>query len=112
MRLALIAGMAALVALPAHARQDAAVGDENISLILPVVEGARAAPDCGNLYGLAGRALCITAPLTEISGLAEPYVADLTQTGWRTAGGGPNHVLFERDAIERRLRRPGDDHLL
>ncbi|MBA3999850.1 hypothetical protein [Brevundimonas sp.] len=96
MRLALIASMAALVALPAQARQDAAVGDENISLILPVVESARAAPDCGGLYGLAGRAQCMTAPLTEIGGLAELYVGALTQTGWRTAGGGPNQVLFER----------------
>ncbi|MFT4955130.1 MAG: hypothetical protein ACI8U3_001512 [Brevundimonas sp.] len=96
MRIALTAAMTVLIALPAHARQDASSGQDNISLVLPVVEGARAAPDCGGLYGLAGRAQCMTAPLSEIGDIAEVYIGALGQTGWSGAGGRPNQVLFQR----------------
>jgi hypothetical protein len=56
----MMAAAAALLAVPAMAQDGAA---EN--LVLP---GATLAPDCGNLYGLAGRAFCVSAPLVGIGG--------------------------------------------
>ncbi len=89
MKIVMMAAAAMLLAAPAMA-QDAA-SPEN--LVLP---GATLAPDCGNLYGLAGRAFCVSAPLAGIAALADAYVADLQSKGWIPAGGEDNRVVFVR----------------
>ena len=88
MKIVMMAAAAALLAAPAMAQDGSA---EN--LVLP---GATPAPDCGNLYGLAGRAFCVSAPLAGISALAEAYIADLQTKGWLPAGGEDNRVVFVR----------------
>ena len=88
MKIVMMAAAAALLAVPAMAQDGAA---EN--LVLP---GATLAPDCGNLYGLAGRAFCVSAPLAGIGALAETYIADLESKGWIPAGGEDNRVVFVR----------------
>ena len=90
MKIVMMAAAAALLAAPAVA-QDPAVTSE--ALVLP---GATLAPDCGNLYGLAGRAFCVSSPLAGIGTLAEAYIADLATRGWITAGGDDNRVVFVR----------------
>ena len=88
MKLILLAAASALVAAPAMAQ--ASLPE------IPILAGAAAAPDCGNLYGLAGRAFCISAPLAGIGGLADAYIADLGERGWIAAGGEENRVVFVR----------------
>lgn len=88
MKIVMVAAAAALLAAPAMAQDGAA---EN--LVLP---GATLAPDCGNLYGLAGRAFCVSAPLAGIGPLADAYIADLQTKGWIPAGGEDNRVVFVR----------------
>ena len=63
---------------------------------VPILAGATPAPDCGNLYGLAGKAFCVSAPLAGIGSLADAYVADLEARGWIAAGGDDNRVVFVR----------------
>lgn len=60
----------------------------------PILAGATPAPDCGNLYGLAGKAFCVSAPLASIGALADAYIADLEARGWLAAGGDDNRVVF------------------
>jgi hypothetical protein len=86
-----LAAVAALLAAPAVA-QDAAAPTPD-QLVLP---GATLAADCGNLYGMAGRAFCVSAPLVSIGTLAEAYVADLQTKGWLPAGGDDNRIVFVR----------------
>jgi len=88
MKLTLLAAGVAALAAPAAAQ--GALPD------VPLLAGATAAPDCGNLYGLAGKAFCVSAPLAGISGLADAYVADLEGRGWIAAGGDSNRVVFVR----------------
>ena len=88
MKILLLTAAAALIAGPAAAQQPGAE-----TLVLP---GATAAPDCGNLYGMAGRAFCVAAPLASIGALADAYVADLAGRGWLAAGGEENRVVFVR----------------
>lgn len=90
MKIVITAAAAALLAAPATA-QDAAWSPD--ALVLP---GATLAPDCGNLYGLAGRAFCVSAPLAGIGALADAYIADLGTKGWIPAGGEDNRVVFVR----------------
>ena len=90
MKIVMMAAAAALLAAPAMA-QDPAVSPD--AMVLP---GAALAPDCGNLYGLAGRAFCVSAPLAGIGTLADAYVADLQSKGWIAAGGEDNRVVFVR----------------
>lgn len=90
--LAAVAALAAAPVLPSVASaQDAPATPDQ--LVLP---GATLAPDCGNLYGLAGKAFCVSAPLSGIGALAEAYVADLQTKGWLPAGGDENRVVFVR----------------
>ncbi|HYD26401.1 hypothetical protein [Brevundimonas sp.] len=86
MKLILLAAAAAALAAPAAAQ--GSLPD------VPILAGATAAPDCGNLYGLAGKAFCVSAPLAGIGGLADAYVADLEGRGWIAAGGDDNRVVF------------------
>ena len=60
----------------------------------PILTGAQASPDCGGLNNLAGRAFCITAPLSSIGALADAYIADFGTRGWLPAGGDDNRVVF------------------
>ena len=86
MKFTLLATAVAALAAPAAAQ--GALPD------VPLLAGATSAPDCGNLYGLAGKAFCVSAPLAGIGGLADAYVADLGGRGWIAAGGDSNRVVF------------------
>lgn len=90
MKTLILAAAAALLAAPAVAQDAAPTADQ---LVLP---GATLAPDCGNLYGLAGRAFCVSAPLASIGTLADAYIADLQTKGWIPADGDDNRVVFVR----------------
>lgn len=89
MKIVTMAAAVALIAGTAMA-QDAPSPDR---LVLP---GATLAPDCGDLYGLAGKAFCVSAPLAAIGALADAYVADLGTKGWIAASGEDNRVVFVR----------------
>lgn len=86
MKLTLLAAAAALIAGPAGAQ--GALPD------VPLLAGATPAPDCGNLYGLAGKAFCVSAPLAAVGGLADSYIAELESRGWLVAAGDANRVVF------------------
>ena len=88
MKLILTAAAAALLAAPVAAQTTA---PETL-----VLAGATPAPDCGNLYGLAGKAFCVSAPLSGIGALADAYVAEFQSRGWLPAGGDDNRVVFVR----------------
>ncbi|MBX9614261.1 MAG: hypothetical protein K2X25_01580 [Caulobacteraceae bacterium] len=60
----------------------------------PVLTGATLDASCGNLYGMAGQAFCVTAPLAAIGTLAEAYVAHFEAEGWIPAAGDDNRVVF------------------
>ena len=92
MKTHILAAAAVLRATPVLAQEPAAAPTPD-QLVLP---GATLAPDCGNLYGLAGRAFCVSAPLALIGTLAEAYVADFQTKGWIPAGGDDNRVVFVR----------------
>lgn len=66
----------------------------------PILTGASAAPDCGNLHNLAGRAFCVTAPLGQMETLAEAYITSLEGLGWIVVDGDANRVVF--------IKRTGD----
>ena len=86
MKLTLFAAAAAAIAAPAGAQ--GALPD------VPLLAGATAAPDCGNLYGLAGKAFCVSAPLAAVGVLAEAYITELESRGWLVAAGDENRVVF------------------
>ena len=88
MKLILLVAGTALLAGPAAAQTTAPE-----TLVLP---GATPAPDCGNLYGMAGKAFCVSAPLVAIGPLAEAYVTEFEARGWLPAGGDDNRVVFVR----------------
>lgn len=90
MKTLILAAAAALLSVPAVAQEAAPTPEQ---LVLP---GATLAADCGNLYGLAGRAFCVSAPLASIGALADAYVADLQSKDWIPAGGDDNRVVFVR----------------
>ncbi|WP_332679159.1 hypothetical protein [Brevundimonas sp.] len=96
MKIAVLAAAAALMAAPAWAQEPAAPAPILASPDAMVLPGATLAPECGNLYGLAGRAFCVSAPLAGIGTLAEAYIADLRTRGWMPAGGDDNRVVFVR----------------
>ena len=60
----------------------------------PVLAGATLAPECGNLYALAGKAFCVSAPLAGVGTLADAYVAHFEGQGWLAAGGDSNRVVL------------------
>jgi hypothetical protein len=91
MKTVILAAVAALLPASAVLAQEAPATPDQ--LVLP---GATLAPDCGNLYGLANRAFCVSAPLNQIGALADAYVADLQGKGWLPAGGDDNRVIFVR----------------
>ena len=94
MKMMMLAAAAVLLAAPATAQEaPPPVMSSPEAMVLP---GATLAPDCGNLYGLAGRAFCVSAPLAGIGTLADAYIADLQSRGWIPAGGEDNRVVFVR----------------
>ena len=86
MKLTLLAAAAALFAGPTAAQ--GSLPD------VPLLAGATPAPDCGNLYGLAGKAFCVSAPLAAVGSLADAYVTELESRGWLVAAGDANRVVF------------------
>ena len=103
-RTLLIAASAALMAGPALAQDAAPAAAQPQSPApqpqgtpwteTPILPGATAAPDCGNLHNLTGRAFCVTAPLGQMEALAESYVNALQGLGWNAADGTNNRVVF------------------
>ena len=63
---------------------------------IAVIAGTEPAPDCGNLYGLNGKAFCVAALMANVGTIAETYIADLESKGWLVAGGDDNRVVFVR----------------
>lgn len=61
-----------------------------------LLAGATPAPECGGLYGLQGRAWCVSALLTQVGGLADAYINDLKARGWLVAAGDANRVVLIR----------------
>jgi hypothetical protein len=61
---------------------------------IPVLQGAELAPDCGNLYGLNGKAFCVAALMANVGTVADAYIADLQTRGWLVAAGDENRVVF------------------
>jgi len=64
--------------------------------VVPLLEGVRPAPDCGNLYDLAGKAFCVTAPLSGMEAAGKAYIAHLEGEGWLVADGNDRRVVFIR----------------
>ena len=82
-------------AAPAPAAPAAAPGPQGAPATdTPLLGAAQAAPDCGNLHGLNGRAFCVTAPLAGVGALAEAYIAHFEGQGWLVAGGDDNRVVL------------------
>ena len=90
-RLILAAAAALALGLPAATALAQAQGTP---VAAPVLDGAALDASCGNLYDLAGRAFCVTAPLASIGAIAEAYIAHFQAEGWITAGGDDNRVVF------------------
>ncbi|MBB5745105.1 hypothetical protein [Brevundimonas variabilis] len=61
---------------------------------IPVLGNAQVSTDCGNLYQMAGRAYCLTAPLAGIGTLADTYSEHFRSQGWLAAAGEENRVVF------------------
>lgn len=59
-----------------------------------LLPGATAAPECGTMPHLAGRAFCVTAPLAAVGGLAEAYIARFESQGWLAAAGDDNRIVM------------------
>ena len=90
---------AGLIMASLAAAQDAPVPPAGApgSVAIPdaaLLEGATAAPDCGNLYSLSGRAFCVTAPLAAVGALAEAYIAHFETMGWLAAAGDDNRIVM------------------
>jgi hypothetical protein len=87
---------AALALMPAAAMAQATVGATGIGqpIEAPVLPGATLDATCGNLYDMAGKAFCVTAPLASIGALAEAYIAHFESQGWIVAAGDDNRVVF------------------
>lgn len=96
MKIVMMAAAAALLASPAMAQEAPAAPPVMTSTEAMVLPGATLAPDCGNLYGLAGRAFCVSAALAAIGTLADAYIATLEANGWIAADGDDNRVVFVR----------------
>jgi len=61
---------------------------------VPLLDSVQPAPDCGNLYGLAGKAFCVTAPLSGMEAAGKAYIAHLEGEGWLVADGNDRRVVF------------------
>ena len=70
MKTILIAALAAAVSPTLTMAQTAASEPQGVPAAdTPLLGAAKAAPDCGNLHGLNGRAFCVTAPLAGVGAL-------------------------------------------
>lgn len=61
---------------------------------VPLLDGVQPAPDCGDLYDLAGKAFCVTAPLSGMEAAGKGYIAHLEAEGWLVADGNDRRVVF------------------
>lgn len=101
MRTATIAAVALLAASPALAQTAPAPAPVLPPITTPpadvvLLEGATVAPDCGGLYGLQGRAFCVSTLLTQVGALAEAYINDVKAKGWLVAAGDENRLVLIR----------------
>ncbi len=63
---------------------------------LDVLDGTVLAADCGNMFGLAGNAFCVTAPLAGMETASRAYVEHQKTQGWLVAEDNERHVVFVR----------------
>lgn len=86
---------ASLLAAPASAGQSPTTQPAAAApMDIPVLGNAQVSTDCGNLYQMAGRAYCLTAPLAGIATLADTYSEHFRSQGWLAAAGEENRVVF------------------
>jgi hypothetical protein len=91
----MMAAVAVLAMTPgAVMAQAAAPAPEGVPVEAPLLAGATLAPTCGDLFGLTGKAFCVTAPLPAIGAIAEAYIAHFEGEGWLAAAGDENRVVF------------------
>jgi len=85
---------AAPAAAPAQAAAPAAptVGPGAAATGVPVLAPAVVSPDCGGL--VRSPAFCVTAPLEQVGGLADAYLAQFEKDGWLPADGDDNRVIL------------------
>lgn len=60
---------------------------------VPLLGVAKVAPTCGDLH-LSAPAYCVTAPLSEMNGLSELYIAHYESLGWLSADGDDNRIVM------------------
>ncbi len=96
MKTILLAAVLAVLPMTAAAQTTGATGATGIGVPVeaPVMDGATVDATCGNLYGLAGHAFCVTAPLASVGAIAEAYITHFEGLGWIAAGGDDNRVVF------------------
>ena len=94
MTTALLAALSVSLAPPVVPQTATAPAPQGEPMVAPLLDGATLAPTCGDLYDLAGRAFCVTAPLAAIGALADAYVAHFQGEGWIAAEGDDNRVVF------------------
>lgn len=91
----LAATAASLLATPALAGQTPTTQPgAPAAMDIPILGNAQVSTDCGNLYQMAGRAYCLTAPLAGIGTLADTYSEHFRSEGWLAAAGEENRVVF------------------
>jgi hypothetical protein len=83
------------VSLLAAAAMSLAPSPQTAPADLSPLAGASLAPDCGNVFVLAG-AWCVSAPLSAMDGVVEAYLADLQAKGWLLADGSANRAVLVR----------------
>ncbi|MFC5346134.1 hypothetical protein ACETK8_04380 [Brevundimonas staleyi] len=96
MKTMMMAAALALLPMTAMAQATGTTGATGVGMPIeaPVLAGATLDPACGNLYNMAGKAFCVTAPLAAIGGIAEAYITHFESEGWIAAGGDDNRVVF------------------
>lgn len=91
----MLAAVAALAMSPAMATaQTAPAAPQGVPVEAPLLAGATLSPSCGELFGLEGKAFCVTAPLPAIGDIAEAYITHFESQGWLAAAGDDNRVVF------------------
>jgi hypothetical protein len=96
------AAVAALSAGSALAQEAAAPQAGGPATGIPVLGGATASPECGNLNGLNGKAFCVTTPLSNMQTVGEAYMGHLAEQGWEPVLTEASYLVFVRQAAPGR----------
>ena len=85
--------------LAAFLSSGGAASAQGVSVAPPrqdVLDGTVLAADCGNMFGLAGHAFCVTTPLAGMEAASRAYVEHQKGKGWLVAEDNERHVVFVR----------------